>query len=345
MPTAENNSNITVLCQSMLATLDRDIVLPNGTKILAGSKVLVLPQTIADCILTPEGTSLAEAWPNLSKAGHGHESLTQFATELVRLSTRQTDSEEALIGYSAALVKQSNSITNARMRLESLATQVGYMGASTISVLANPQFEFEELTENAGEISFTVSADSLLKNGVIDHFLLTIPELSISDKKFEAIDDAAQIAFTPFGYMSNQTLSIAVCAVDNYGNRSRTILKTTTLIVYGIQPPTIVAPLDGATVDTLTPNLVLEPMQIIGELTDTAKYVRVQIAHDSQFQELAFDNGIKSTPTEDNTVPVFEELEAGKTYFARARWTGEFLGDSPWSRTVTFNTTTAGTGE
>lgn len=345
MPTAENNSNITVLCQSMLATLDSDIDLPNGIKLLAGSKVLVLPQTIADCILTPDGTSLAEAWPNLSKEGHGHEALTTFATELVRLSTRQTTSEETLIGYSAALVKQSNCITDARMRLEGIATQVGYLGASTVSVMANPQFEFEELTENAGEISFAVSSESLLKNGKIDHFLLTIPELSISGKKFEAIDGAAQIAFTPFGYMSNQKLSVAVCAVDNYGNRSRTTLKTTTLVVYGIQPPTIVAPLDGAIVDDLTPTVILEPMQVIGDLSDTPKYVRVQVAKDSLFQDLAFDNGTKTAPTEDNSVPIIEGLEAGKTYFARARWTGDFLGDSPWSRAISFKTTTEEAGE
>lgn len=320
-------------------TLPEDLCLSDG-KVLAkaGEKIILLPQTLAKCVFCQDGSSLADLLPTFSREGHGHESLTNFATELVRLSTRQTDSEEALIGYSAALVKQSNSITDARMRLESLATQLGYQSASTITVMADPQFELDALTENTGEITFAVSAESLLKNGTIDHFLLTIPELAIVEKKIEAANDTAQITFKPFGYMSNQELSISVLAVDNLGNRSRATQKTTTLVVYGIQPAEIVSPLDGAIVDSLTPNVILEPMQIIGDLSDTPKYIRVQAAKDSLFQELAFDNGIKTVPTEDNTVPIFEGLEAGQTYYIRAKWTGDFFGEGPWSRTISFTT-------
>lgn len=320
-------------------TLPKDLVSPDG-KILAkaGEKIILLPQTLARCVFCQDGSSLADLLPTFSKEGHGHESLTNFATELVRLSTRQTDSEEALIGYSAALVKQSNSITDARMRLESLATQVGFQSASTITVMVDPQFELDALTENTGEITFAVSAESLLKNGAIDHFLLTIPELAIVEKKIEATNGTAQITFKPFGYMSNQELSISILAVDNLGNRSRTTQKTTTLVVYGIQPAEIVSPLDGAIVDSLTPNVILEPMQVIGDLSDTPKYIRVQAAKDNHFQELAFDNGIKTAPTEDNTVPIFEGLEAGQTYYIRAKWTGDFFGEGPWSRTISFTT-------
>lgn len=65
-------SQVTVLCQDMLGVLKTPLTLSDGTVLPAGSSILMLPQTIANCVLTPDGNSLAAAWKSISRDGHAH---------------------------------------------------------------------------------------------------------------------------------------------------------------------------------------------------------------------------------------------------------------------------------
>ena len=53
---------IKLLSQSMLGELNSDLVLQDGKTIGAGEKVIIFPETIAECVLLPNGKSLAEGW-------------------------------------------------------------------------------------------------------------------------------------------------------------------------------------------------------------------------------------------------------------------------------------------
>lgn len=86
MPTATESP--VILCQDSLIRLEHDLTLPGGRVIPGGSLVLLLPQTMAECVLTPEGSSLASVWESLSRTGHTHPEVVGFSEELVRLADR-----------------------------------------------------------------------------------------------------------------------------------------------------------------------------------------------------------------------------------------------------------------
>lgn len=85
------SSPITLLSHNMLGTLQHDLTLANGKTVPAGTTVLILPETMASCVLTPEGESLAEAWPSLARQGHSHAELVDFSTQLLKFSERLLD--------------------------------------------------------------------------------------------------------------------------------------------------------------------------------------------------------------------------------------------------------------
>lgn len=83
------DSEIPVLvCQDILTRLQKDIELPDGTSVPKGTLVLLLPQTMAECVMTPEGKSLADLWDSFSRNGHTHPELVQYSEQLIRFSTR-----------------------------------------------------------------------------------------------------------------------------------------------------------------------------------------------------------------------------------------------------------------
>lgn len=301
--------------------LDNDLVSGDG-KVLGkvGDTIIILPQTLADCVQFTDGTPLSQAWKTISQ------SITGLAFELATCANRVTEAELALVGYSAALVREANSVTDARVRLNSLAGEISANSAVTATVISDPEFSLPLQIENKGSVSFTVRASSLLNGGSIGKFYLTVLELGIHNREFAVTDGAAEIVFNTFSWMANQLLNISVTAEDNIGNRSRISRGSTTLIVYGIQPPEIIS--------ASSESIALAPMSVIGEIADTPKYVRVQIASDTGFTQLVFDNGVASVPPKDNVILITDSLEPDVLYYARARWVGEALGESPWSRIV-----------
>lgn len=74
-----------------LITFDRELVLPDGTRLPPGTQVLLLPQTTADNVLVGE-TSLTDHLAGLAPAGHSHEdmetALAGFQTQCARLAER-----------------------------------------------------------------------------------------------------------------------------------------------------------------------------------------------------------------------------------------------------------------
>ncbi|WP_300786054.1 hypothetical protein [uncultured Desulfovibrio sp.] len=72
---------------------ERELTLPDGTRLPPGTQVLLLPQTTAENVLVGE-TSLAEHLAGLAPAAHGHEdletALAGFQTQCARLAERVT---------------------------------------------------------------------------------------------------------------------------------------------------------------------------------------------------------------------------------------------------------------
>ena len=97
MPETEANNRITLLTQSMLCKIKQDLTLADGKRVNAGSTVLVLPETIAQCVLLPEGRTLAEILPDLSRSGHTHTEVIGMAEQMIRLSTRLAAIEQEII--------------------------------------------------------------------------------------------------------------------------------------------------------------------------------------------------------------------------------------------------------
>ena len=95
-----NEQGMTVLCQYLFATTDRELVI-GGRTIPAGTEVLLLPQTTAESVRVPGNMSLAEAWDALSRVGHVHnydaliagyqEQLTRWADRLTSLENWAAD--------------------------------------------------------------------------------------------------------------------------------------------------------------------------------------------------------------------------------------------------------------
>lgn len=85
-----------ILCQDTIARLESDLALADGAIIPAGSRVLLLPQTIAACVLMPDGESLASAWGKISMEGHSHKEIADYSEQLIRFATRLAPLEARL---------------------------------------------------------------------------------------------------------------------------------------------------------------------------------------------------------------------------------------------------------
>lgn len=92
----EQNQRTVLLCQDTICLLEHDLVLADGTQIPAGTRVVLLPQTISACILTPDGDSLADAWPTISRSGHTHDEIVDYSEQLTRYANRLTVVEAKL---------------------------------------------------------------------------------------------------------------------------------------------------------------------------------------------------------------------------------------------------------
>ncbi len=90
---SHDQENPVVLCQDALVRLSKDLSLPDGKVVPKGSLVLLLPQTTAECVLTPDGESLSAVWGSLSRSGHTHPEIAQFSEELIYLARRITELE------------------------------------------------------------------------------------------------------------------------------------------------------------------------------------------------------------------------------------------------------------
>lgn len=106
---------VTLLSHSMLGTIDHDLVLSSGKTVLAGTTVIILPETLASCVLTPEGESLAATWPSISREGHTHGELFDLAAQVVKVSERLYDYDtnyphSEIANFSAQLVRLSERV-------------------------------------------------------------------------------------------------------------------------------------------------------------------------------------------------------------------------------------------
>ena len=87
---------ITLLSHNMLGVLEHDLTLASGKVVPSGTTVLILPETLASCVLTPEGVSLAEVWPSISREGHTHAEIFAMSEQIIRMSERVCALEAAI---------------------------------------------------------------------------------------------------------------------------------------------------------------------------------------------------------------------------------------------------------
>ena len=64
--------SVSLLSHSLLGTLKHDLELAGGKTVAAGQTVVIVPETVAECVLTPENESSATVWPSISRVGHTH---------------------------------------------------------------------------------------------------------------------------------------------------------------------------------------------------------------------------------------------------------------------------------
>ena len=110
------DSKVTLLSHSMLGTLEHDLTLASGKTVTAGTTVLILPETLSSCVLTPEGDSLATAWPTISRDGHTHAEVFEAAAQITRLSERLYDYDSTyphseIAQFAAELTRMSERLT------------------------------------------------------------------------------------------------------------------------------------------------------------------------------------------------------------------------------------------
>ena len=124
------SSPITLLSHNMLGTLQHDLTLANGKTVPAGTTVLILPETMASCVLTPEGESLAEAWSSLSREGHTHAEVFAMAGQITRMSERlylydQNYPNSEIAQFSAQLIRLSERIAalEAALDIQTISAQ------------------------------------------------------------------------------------------------------------------------------------------------------------------------------------------------------------------------------
>ncbi len=108
-------SQVTLLSQSMLTKLRRDLALPSGKTLAAGSTVLILPETMAQCVLTPDGESLAQAWNTISRTGHTHSELSGISGQMAELGRQisqldSSDPDSEIAQFAAQLLLLSERI-------------------------------------------------------------------------------------------------------------------------------------------------------------------------------------------------------------------------------------------
>ncbi len=99
---AGQTENPVLLCQDCLVRLRKAITLSDGTRVPAGTLALLLPQTVAACIMTPEGESLAAVWDSISRSGHTHAEIAAYSEQLTRYADRLAAVETGLAQIAAA---------------------------------------------------------------------------------------------------------------------------------------------------------------------------------------------------------------------------------------------------
>lgn len=148
----------------------------------------------------------------------------------------------------------------------------------------------------------------------------------------------ASYTFTPTGSVGD-TVSITATTVDALGNKSAVGTASTELVNVSIAPPSILSPVLNEAEVSLIPTISISAMAMIGGVEDTAKYIRVQIATDTEFVGIVFDTGESYTAS--TSVPVTVELERNRQHFVRAKYTGNAFNAGNWCAPHPFTTQSA----
>lgn len=103
-----------------------------------------------------------------------------------------------------------------------------------------------------------------------------------------------------------------------------------------VRQPINTSPAAGATSSSAAPSLQATHFVVIGG-TDAHQASQWQIATDSAFVNVVHDSGETMTDLTSHAVPA-GTLDAQVTYYFRARYKGQNLGFSPWSKATSFTT-------
>lgn len=204
-------------------------------------------------------------------------------------------------------------------------------------VVAPPEIAIGLEVSNIADTQFSATGKCLLPgNRKISKFVLSVPELEIKNQEFLAENNSAILSFrVPETVSFGTTITVTVKAVDDLGNESPEATVVATVKDVAVEAAQIIYPTQNAQNVSLSPTIQVSAFGVIGGIEDTPKSIRVQIATDPAFENIAWDSE-ELEPSENISVPI--SLERKSVYYVRSRWTGNNLGQGSWGKSLEFET-------
>ena len=268
---------------------------------------------------------------------------------LLAVGNAQETADQAVTNAATAqrAAENAQSAANEAQRIANSAKSEVESAMGMITEMANkPQFvvvgkpiaTLGEYASNLAENTFIVESTPLLQSNSVSHFLMTIPELDINKKRFDADNNASQIRFiVPESISTGSLINLEIVSVDICGNQSQPLTAKLSVINEHSYPAQISWPLMDATDIYRIPVIMLEPFKPFLNSSDVAAKTQIQIANDSGFTNMVWDSG--EVPAV-QSIACGISLESEREYYCRARWRSLRNGIGKWSKTIRFRTGT-----
>lgn len=175
----------------------------------------------------------------------------------------------------------------------------------------------------------TVTASTTVNYEITDYDAFSVYSVSASVGTATRTNNNIQLVIP-----STSATQIILTVIRNGVSVSKVIAVGASTVV----TPTLTYPSSGQTSVELSPILSATAFVTAPIGSDTHQSSQWQVATDSGFTSIVFDSGTDTVnKTSRQVVPA---LTVGTPYFTRVRYTGTTLGNSAWSPTVSFTTTT-----
>lgn len=205
-------------------------------------------------------------------------------------------------------------------------------------VVSTPQIDISNVAKG---FTYTLhcSAMSLLLSNPLDivFFVLSIPELNIINKVFNATNDAFETSFTIPQVFDETKITISVYAMDSQNNKSEVNTKTCPVVEAKVLPPIILYP--GADQEVnIADGMTISTNDFVAYGGDTHYQSSWKITEDSGGSNVIIteNNSADLLKHTFDTYAINDKLFGNQEYYAHAQHIGSTIGPSIWSRPVKF---------